>query len=203
MTDAKQALEVVERLREGAPISAYADVQTRLKSAIERERQAYLWSPSDTITFTPRVLSRTFGDGAALFGISTINQRPAYWVVRGCSTWSCNDFAEGGPEFAEFTDEILTELEAEFGNGRCAYSGISLFYPREERIQDCQCEECDDDFVAEWPMVDGAGGCSWWRIDWPAGFEVEQHPLARRGNVLITRQALTTHPAQPEGEGHE
>ena len=162
------------------------DVQARLVAAIEKPEQRYLWTPADAITFTPRVLPKVYGDGRALFMLATINQRPAYWVIRGCSTWGSGLDSEDapGPDFAEMTDDILTDLEDHFGRGRCGYSGSSLFHPRADRIQWCQCEECDDEHVAAWPEVDGDGGCSWSRTDWPDGFDTVPNPLSWRGNLL-------------------
>jgi len=96
--------------------------------------------------------------------------------------------AAPGPDFVEMTDDILTDLEEAFGRGRCGYSGGSLFWPRRDRIQYCQCEECSDRFVARWPMVDDADGCSWSRMDWPPGFPTEPNPLSCRGNLLAAAE---------------
>jgi hypothetical protein len=165
-------------------------IHKRLRKAIEKRQTACLWTQSDAITFIPRVSPTVYGDGRALFTIATINQRPAYWVIRACSTWGSGldrDDAPG-PDFAEMTDQIMTDLEEAFGRGRCGYSGNSLFWPRKERLRNCQCEECDEKgFKARWPMVDDDGGCSWSRIDWPKGFETVLNPLSRLGNLLAIR----------------
>lgn len=174
-----------------APIQHEADAtHERLRKAVEKKQSAYLWVPADAITFTPRLLPVFYGDGRALFTLATINQRPRYWIIRGCSTWGCgNDRETGdGPEFAELTDDLLTALEEHFGDGRCGYSGNSLFWPRRERIRNCQCEQCDErGWKAKWPMVDGSGGCSWSRMDWPDGFDTVPHPLSPRDNLLAER----------------
>lgn len=171
-------------------------VHSRLVAAIERRQRAHLWVPADAISFVPRVLPLIYGDGRALFAIATINQRPAYWVIRACSTWgSGSDRKDApGPDFAEMADDILTALEEAFGNGRCAYSGNSLFWPKRERLRNCKCEDCQVGPMARWPMVDGDGGCSWSRIDWPEGFETEANPLHWRGNLLT---AALTKPGEP------
>lgn len=159
----------------------------KLCRAVERRERAYLWTPADSITFVPRVLPKVYGDGRALFTIATINQRPAYWIIRACSSWGSGFDREdsSGPDFAEMTDDILTDLEEAFGNGRCGYSGNSLFQPKKYRTQSCQCEDCvDGRFRARWPMVDGSGGCSWSRMDWPEGFRTVPNPLSWRGNLL-------------------
>ncbi|WP_313437354.1 hypothetical protein [Novosphingobium sp.] len=168
------------------------DIHERLRAAVEVEQSSYLWVPEHSIAFTPRLLPVICGDGRALFSIATINQRPAYWIIRGCSTWGCGldrDDSEG-PDFAELTDDIMYALEDAFGRGRCGYCGNSLFHPREERIENCQCEECDDEYVAEWPEVDDEGGCSWSRQDWPDGFDAVPHPLSSMGNLLAITGAI-------------
>lgn len=166
-------------------------IHKKLRRAIEKRERAYLWVSADAITFVPRLSPIIYGDGRALFTIATINQRPAYWVIRTCSTWSCGYDRENsvGPDFAEMTDDIMTDLEDHFGTGRCGYSGNSLFWPKRERIRDCQCEECSDRFKARWPMVDDCGGCSWSRCDWPKGFDVVPNPLSWRGNLLAITPA--------------
>ncbi|MCW1839483.1 hypothetical protein [Prosthecomicrobium hirschii] len=166
-------------------------VHKKLCRAIERRQRSYLWTPADAISFVPRVLPIIYGDGRALFTLATTNQRPAYWVIRACSTWWCglDTGSDAGPNFGDFTDDILTDLEEAFGSGRCGYSGNSLFWPKRDRILNCQCEECTDRYVARWPMVDGEGGCSWSRINWPAGFETVLNPLSKWiGNLLATTE---------------
>lgn len=155
----------------------------KLKAAVEKKRTMYLWVPGDSRPFKPALLPVIYGDGRALFRLTTINQRPAYWVIRACSTWRGTNM-DPSPNFGDFTDEILTDLEEAFGRGRCGYSGNSLFWPRRERMQDCQCEECSDRFVARWPMVDAEGGCSWGRMDWPEGFPTVENPMSWEGNLL-------------------
>lgn len=165
-------------------------IHRRLVRAEEKRRKSYLWTPADTVSFVPRVLPTIYGDGRALFTLATINQRPRYWVIRACSTWGSGLDREDspGPDFAEMTDDILTDLEDAFGNGRCSYSGNSLFWPKRDRLKGCQCEDCEAGPMARWPMVDSCGGCSWSRIDWPPGFAVVPNPLSRLGNLLDSRE---------------
>lgn len=160
-------------------------IHAALRKVVERKVTSYLWVPTQPVTFVPYVSPYIYGDGRALFALATINQRPAHWIIRACSTWSSGFDAGGdGPDFAEFTDEILTDLEEAFGTGRCGYSGNSLFFPRRERMRDCKCEECSERWRAKWPMVDGAGGCSWSRRDWPASFDTVPNPNSYQGNFL-------------------
>jgi len=158
----------------------------KLRLAVEKRERAHLWVPADAINFVPHLLPTIYGDGRALFTIATINQRPAYWIIRACSTWGTGSDTESapGPDFGEMTDDILSALEEAFGNGRCGYSGNNLFMSKKERIQNCQCEECTDRYRARWPMVDGNGGCSWNRMDWPSSFKTVKNPLSWRGNLL-------------------
>lgn len=168
------------------------EIHARLKAAVEVPCRAHLWVPADAIDFTPRVLPIIYGDGRALFRITTINDRPAWWMIRGCSTWGCGGDRDdaSGPDFGELTDDILTALEEAFGSARCGYSGSSLRWLREERIQWCQCEECDDeDTLSVLPEIDGNDGCSWSRADWPTGFDTEPNPIARGGNLLRTQSS--------------
>lgn len=153
-------------------------VHGRLKRKIEVRTRRYLWTPADIISFVPRLLGTIYGDGRALFHFTTINNRPAFWVIRGDGAWDSVD----GPSFGDFADDILTDLEEEFGNARCGYSGADLYLPKKDR--DCACEECSDRTRAKWPMVDGQGGCSWQRVDWPKGFRVAAHGAYRSRNLL-------------------
>jgi hypothetical protein len=159
----------------------------RLRKAAERRTTSYLWVPGDTPPFKPALLPLIYGDGRALFTLSTINQRPRYWVIRGDSRWSCGFDGEStdAPDFGELVDDIVTDLEDCFGIGRCGYSGNSLFLSKRERVRDCRCEDCMDARQrARWPMVDDYGGCSWGRMDWPKGFVTVPNPLSWRGNLL-------------------
>lgn len=171
-------------------------VHALLRAAIEVPETSYLWVCGDTPEFVPALCDTIWGDGRALFALATINQRPMYYVIRGDSRWSCCDSPNDEPDFGEFTDDILTVLEEQFGSGRCGYTGSSLFWPVDER--DCDCEECKGIYgddgeeieapmsVAEWPMVDGDGGCSWSRMEWPrlSGEHFEEHPWSYRANLL-------------------
>ncbi|MBY0361819.1 MAG: hypothetical protein K2X45_07915, partial [Phreatobacter sp.] len=110
-------------------------IHAALKQAVEIRERSWLWIEEDGVWFVPKLLPMIYGDGRALFALSTINQRPRYWIIRGCSSWGCGSDREDtdGPDFAELTDEFLTDLEEAFGNGRCGYSGNSLFWPKKER----------------------------------------------------------------------
>lgn len=163
-------------------------IHERLRKSVEKRTKSYLWLPGDTPPFVPALLPLIYGDGRALFTVASINQRPRYWIIRGDSSWGCASTEKSaGPDFAELVDDILTDLEDQFGTGRCGYSGTSLFLPKKDRILDCQCEDCvDGKYRARWPMVDGSGGCSWSRMDWPSGFKTVENPSSWRGHLLAT-----------------
>jgi hypothetical protein len=168
------------------------DLHKRLKVAVEVKTSSYLWVPADTITFVPPVLSTVYGDGRALFRITTINDRPAYWIVRGDSGWQVQNYRapDDAPDFGDFTDDVLNDLEGEFGSSRCGYNGSSLYTPPAERV--CTCEECaDTENIAKWPEVDDSGGCSWGRMNWPAGFETVPHPYAPSYRLLAVSAPMT------------
>lgn len=177
----------------------YGDViYERLRQKLEKRKTSFLWTEGDTPPFKPALLPLIYGDGRALFTVASINQRPRYWIIRADSSWgSGSDTDEtDGPDFSELADDILTDLEDHFGSGRCGYSGNSLFWPKRERILTCQCEDCSDGrFRARWPMVDGDGGCSWSRMDWPAGFDTIPNRLSGHGNLLRTEASDAADPA--------
>ncbi|MER9768927.1 hypothetical protein NKJ09_23015 [Mesorhizobium sp. M0189] len=154
------------------------DAITQQLRAAQKPITRCLWTEADAITFTPSVLEQTFGDGLALFAVTTINNRPAYWIVRGCSTWSAGDgyrAPDDAPEFGDMFDEVLTALEDEFGSTSCYErnrNGIWIDQETKKFIpQDW----------AEYPTVNDECGCSWWRLDWPdlEGVTFAPHPFAK------------------------
>lgn len=149
-------------------------VHAKLRTWVCQPTQRYLWIPADMITFTPALLSRVYGDGRALIGLSTIHQRPAFYIIRIDSSWTLHmdsDFPSGGPEYVEFHEEICFALEEEFGHTEAD-------------------EEEDDPEILEngnpWPAFNDRDGSSWWRMEWPAllGLQFEPHPYSWRGNLL-------------------
>jgi hypothetical protein len=158
------------------------DLITLALRAAQTPIQRYLWTPKDMITFTPRVLGETFGDGRALFALTTINCRPAFWIVRGCSTWTTSDYdaPDDAPNFIEHVDSIVEAIEGQFGSVRN--------YERNARGD--WIEEETKRFVprkwTEYPVMDDENGCSWDRLDWPAldGVTFTPHPFASRFKIL-------------------
>lgn len=167
---------------------AQAGIGERLRKAIERRVTSYLWVEGDTPAFRPALLPKIYGDGRALFALATVNLRPRYYVIQGDSSWTLDTECRSGPDFREFVDDILTDLEEHFGNARCGYSSNNLYHSKRDRIRSCDCEDCADGrFRASWPMVDADGGCSWDRMRWPEGFDVVPHVF--NGDLLRHSQA--------------
>lgn len=153
-----------------------ADVTMALR-ALQRPITRHLWTPDDAITFTPAVLDTTFGDGRALFRITTINNRPAYWIFRGCSSWEVGgdfDAPEGAPEIADHIDDILRAIEEEFGT--------TDYYEMNERGRwiDQETKRFVPRVCTEYPAINSETGCVWSRMDWPnlEGIALERHPFA-------------------------
>lgn len=157
-------------ITEAVPVRVANDdpVHLALKAVIEVPTHRYLWTPADGIDFVPRLSQAVFGDGKALLGLTTINNRPAFWVVRIDSSWElCESGApDGSYDVAEASDEILTALEDDFG--------------RASWEDDDGTEQYD-----EYPAVDDSCGYYWWRISVPeCGLELADHPFARLCKVL-------------------
>lgn len=155
-------------------------IQIELRRAICVPTERYLWVPADMITFVPGLLDTIYGDGRALFGLATIHSRPAFYVIRGDSSWqtgSESGFPDGAPDFIDFIDRIYQDLEEQFG---CA---------------ELDSEEDDPDLLAEesypWPAFDCRDGSSWWRMSWPKllGARFGKHPSTWRGNLLNREDA--------------
>ena len=109
---------------------------------------AYLWTPRDVILFTPPLSEVVYGDGRAVFGIGTCHNRPAYWIIRGDSSW------ENGDDRHDVFEAVAENLVAEFGDGE----------PSDE--DDLDPEDPDfDPYGDPFPAVDLRDGMHWFRLD--------------------------------------
>jgi hypothetical protein len=152
-------------------------LQKRLRLAMCKRMRRHLWTPADAVTFVPALSDRLYGNGRALLGLTTINSRPRYYILRIDSTWSIDsdpDAPDGAALWVDRIDAISFALEEEFGCGR--YEGG---------------EESDEtekgrDRRRKWPAYDDENGCSWWRMDWPKlpRLKTIPHPLAPRFSIL-------------------
>lgn len=152
-----------------------AGVHAKLRKAICKRTRRYLWTPADMVTFVPALSNRLYGDGKALLGLTTINSRPRFYVLRIDSAWAI-EMDQSAPDEAEqlvdCIDAFAFALEDEFGRGR--YDDDE---PETERARDQR---------RKWPAYDDESGCSWWRMDWPklSGVKLKPHPFNPRYNIL-------------------
>lgn len=149
-------------------------VHAALRMAVCVPTKRYLWTPSDAIEFVPALCSTVFGDGRALLSFTTVNNRPAFYVVRIDSRWTIDDDRdppEDAADVREFVDDICEALEDEFGR------------------RDPDSEETDPEILEygnPWPAISDRDGCMWGRMDWPnlPGFTIVKHPYSRTEQIL-------------------
>lgn len=152
----------------------YFERDDAIHSALRRAQKRisrHLWVPADAVTFKPAVSGNVYGDGRALFWVNTCNDRPRFWIIRGCSTWSVsNDVVEGKAAFSDICDRVHADLEDEFGHRWEDDDGNELKRPRPYPAI------CSDSF-------------SWGRMDWPklAGVDLVGHPLDPTVSILAPR----------------
>jgi len=159
-----------------------------LRSAIEQPTTGYLWTTPHN--FTPRLVEKVFGDGRRLAWLTTINNRPAYWVVRVDSGWDLGlsdpgeaDLPHDAPCMAEMVDEIIEAIEEQFGrwdpddaySNACEDAAVAgKRKPREDRFWGRSWQE--------FPAIDTRDGCSWGTIPWPGtGRSLNATPASEAG----------------------
>lgn len=108
-----------------------------LRFVFERRQARHLWSRKYFVT--PFVWPNVYGDGEQLIGLTTINGRPNFYVLRMPSRLTDIN----GAEFRELLDKVENDL-AECVGWR---------------------DNGEDDDPQPWPAYDSSG-CIWWRIDW-------------------------------------
>ena len=138
-----------------------------LRSRVSQRTKAFLWTPDDAITFTPPLASVVYGDGQRVFAFTTTNDRPAYWVVRGDSSWR-TWYEQDGTDITEFTDTVTENLRREFGD---AEPGTD-----DEKAIDADNEE-------PYPAIDLRGGYSWRRLSQVEDAIAEQPKHQPAGNA--------------------
>ena len=115
-----------------------------LRKQISVPTTACLWVPEDAITFTPPLADVVYGDGRRVFAFTTINDRPAFWAVRGDSSWRTKLHDGGDTDIVQFVDVITENLLLEFGDGE----------PRYE-------DEDDKETELPYPAINLSDGYSW------------------------------------------
>lgn len=159
---------------------------TALLKASQAPVRTWLWTESQAVTFTPQVVDQILGDGRALFKISTINNRPRYWLVQGCSSWSCDD--EDAPPDAPEMHDVIDDVEDAIGS----QYGSLAHYERDERgkwmLDGFELPEGAD----EYPRINPADGRFWERISWPElpGVAMVRHPFSCE--TILAEQAPPT-----------
>lgn len=154
-----------------------AGVHAKLRQAVCKRQRRHLWTPADAVTFTPALSNRLYGDGKALLGLTTINSRPRFYVLRIDSGWRI-DMDHSAPDDAEVLadriDAFAFALEEEFGRGRFDDGSGE---PETARQRDER---------RKWPAYDDENGCSWWRMDWPTlpGVKLKPHPFNHQYKIL-------------------
>lgn len=160
-----------------APMAKNTGVQRKLRGAMCRRTKRHLWVPEDAVTFKPALSDRIFGDGRALIGLSTLNQRPKFYILRVDSQWEIHSDPRGpddATEFTDYVDAICFALEDEFGRGRYDDGSGEKETARQR------------DRRRAWPAFDDDGGCHWWRLSWPElpGVKFVPHPFSPRYTIL-------------------
>ncbi len=135
------------------------DVITQLLREAQTPIERELWSEKDRVEFTPSVCDEIFGDGRCLFKITTINNRPRFWIIRGCSSWRIGS-GENDDVF-EHIDEITNAIEIQFGSTNC------FDVDEKGRFIDEETGEPAIDAYIEYPVINTSIGCSWARMSWP------------------------------------
>ena len=102
-----------------------------------------------------------------MFAFTTTNDRPAYWVVRGDSSWR-TWYKENGTDITEFTDTITENLRREFGDA-------------EPETDDEKAIDADN--KEPYPAIDLRGGYSWRRLSQVEDAIAEQPKHQPAGNA--------------------
>lgn len=153
-----------------------AGVHAKLRAAVCKRTRSYLWTPADMVTFVPALSNRLYGDGRALLGLTTINSRPKFYILRIDSGWALEmdlTAPDDAEKLVDRIDAFAFALEDEFGRGR--FEDGDETETERERAKRCA-----------WPAYDDETGCSWWRIDWPklSGVKFKPHPFNPRYQIL-------------------
>lgn len=136
-----------------------------LRELVETPHMAWLWHKGDARLIRPVLIEQVFGDGLQLFGFTTINSRPNYYVIQGDSRWSDDWMLDGyGGGFGDHVDEVYDAIENEWGPSHCGEC-LERYGQRDDGADPCTaCEDATPD-EGEFPSLDWEGGCSWWAYD--------------------------------------
>ena len=105
---------------------------------LQRRQAAYLWGKKHFIK--PVLIDKALGSGDLLLGISALNTRPNYYLIRIDARWMQEEDTD---TIYEHLDDIYDAIEDHVG-------------PREWTDDDGK------EHVEGWPALDLDCGCSWW-----------------------------------------
>lgn len=136
----------------------YEEEGLTLRQLVEMPEMASLWGQAQLVH--PVLIDQVFGDGLQLIGFTTLNSRPAYYVLRGHSGWELNNqkWCAADP-ILDHICEIYEAIEAEWGNAYCGECN--------ERYDNNECSGCEGipESDGAFPALDAEGGCSWFAYD--------------------------------------
>lgn len=113
-------------------------ISNAVKSELTKPQTAHLWGQPHRIE--PVLINKHLGNGDLLLGLSPLNTRPNYYLIRIDSSWLDK----------ENTDIIYDHLED-------IYEAIE-----DECGRKYFTDDNDEEQTAEWPSLDLDCGCSWW-----------------------------------------
>ena len=118
-----------------------------------------------------------------VLSLTTINDRPRWWLIRGCSTWTEDVDGHDGlvPVYDEI-DEIIQAIADEFGG----LPNMEDPDSPEEYVRPGTGEPFDP-VDLRYPEIDDRGGSFWSHEDWPdlPGVDLVPHPVPPRGHHRI------------------
>lgn len=179
-------MDVTTRSGEDDPI------HQALRAALCVPTRRWLWTPEDEIEFVPGLSDTIYGDGRALYRLTTLRSRPAFYVIRGDSGWSVHDgLPNAKVDFVDLIDRFYNDLESQFG-----YAGLD---------SDEEDPELLELGAHPWPAFDADDGSSWGRLNWPQlqGIEVERLCGGRPSTTILKSEyAIENRVRQIVDDGH-
>lgn len=117
-------------------------ITRRMKKQLTRRHWRRLWGQRRMAE--PAFVDKALGDGMQLLGITPLNTRPHYYLIRVDSSWETSSNYDS-PCVSDHMDEIYDAIEDEFYK---KYAGIEK-----------------DEKPNPWPALDDESGSSWWNAD--------------------------------------
>lgn len=105
------------------------------RKRVGRRTKVRFWGQTHWVT--PRLCELAWGDGRKVIGVTPIDTRPNYYLVRVDSKTELDP--DEGPSFRDILDDVLDALEDQYG-------------PSHD----------EDGESLPWPAADMSNGVSWW-----------------------------------------